>query len=86
METQQSLAQTTGTTSGDSPAQAESEFKRDMGFWGNPALGFTYLSPVVGVYTTFGLAMGISGPPAFWMLAVAGLGGGGAAAGRLRLR
>lgn len=74
METQQSLAQTTGTTSGDSPAQDESEFKRDMGFWGNLALGFTYLSPVVGVYTTFALAMGISGPPAFWMLAVAGLG------------
>lgn len=52
----------------------ESEFKRDMGFWGNLALGFTYLSPVVGVYTTIAASLAIAGPPAFWMLVLAGLG------------
>ncbi|MDO5367689.1 APC family permease [Kocuria sp.] len=52
----------------------DGEFKRDMGFWGNLALGFTYLSPVVGVYTTIAAALAISGPPAFWMLVIAGLG------------
>ncbi|MFD2674484.1 APC family permease [Gulosibacter bifidus] len=51
-----------------------SEFKRDMGFWGNLALGFTYLSPVVGVYTTIAVSLAIAGPPAFWMLVVAGVG------------
>lgn len=73
MQQQQTAASVHDATNHIQNSQ-ESEFKRDMGFWGNLALGFTYLSPVVGVYTTFGLAMGISGPPAFWMLAVAGLG------------
>ncbi|GAA1854953.1 APC family permease [Brevibacterium marinum] len=50
------------------------DFKRDMGFWGNLALGFTYLSPVVGVYATFAASMALAGPPAFWMLIVAGAG------------
>lgn len=64
--------------SAKAPAPAQpaptSEFKRDMGFWGNLALGFTYLSPVVGVYTTMATGLGIAGPPAFWMLLFAGLG------------
>lgn len=51
-----------------------SEFKREMGFWGNLALGFTYLSPVVGVYTTIGAAIAMSGAPAFWWLVIAGFG------------
>lgn len=50
------------------------EFKRDMGLWGNIALGFTYLSPVVGVYTTIAVALSIAGPPAFWTLLLAGFG------------
>ena len=52
----------------------ETEFKRDMGFWGNLALGFTYLSPVVGVYTTLAASIAIAGPPAFWMILIAGFG------------
>lgn len=58
----------------DGHHEPASEFKRDMGFWGNLALGFTYLSPVVGVYATFAASIAIAGPPAFWMLIVAGLG------------
>jgi len=52
----------------------DAEFKRDMGFWGNVALGFTYLSPVVGVYTTLSLSLAIAGPPAVWVLLLAGVG------------
>ncbi|MNR67839.1 hypothetical protein D3C85_1920530 [compost metagenome] len=34
-----------------------SNFERSMSLWENFALGFTYLSPVVGVYTLFGLCL-----------------------------
>lgn len=50
------------------------EFKRDMGPWANFALGFTYLSPVVGIYVTFGIALAAGGPPMIWALVIAGLG------------
>lgn len=63
------------STAAAAPAAHETtEFKRDMGFWGNLALGFTYLSPVVGVYTTLAASIAIAGPPAFWMLLIAGFG------------
>src|SRR5438477_62619 len=32
-------------------------FERSMSLWGNFALGFTYLSPVVGVYTLFAISL-----------------------------
>ena len=41
----------------------ESRFERRMGLWENFALGFTYLSPVVGVYSTFAIAFMAGGPP-----------------------
>lgn len=37
-----------------------------MSLWANFALGFTYLSPLVGVYSLFALAMAAGGP-AFWI-------------------
>ncbi|MEH7110283.1 APC family permease [Bacillus sp. JJ1764] len=52
----------------------ESEFKRDMSPWANFSLGFTYLSPVVGVYTVFAYALAQAGPPMFWSLVICGLG------------
>jgi amino acid transporter len=45
-----------------------------MGLWENFALGFTYLSPVVGVYSTFALAFTAGGPPMIWSIVIAGLG------------
>ena len=45
-----------------------------MGLWENFALGFTYLSPVVGVYSTFALAFMAGGPPMIWSIVIAGLG------------
>lgn len=51
----------------------EDSFKRSMSLWGNFALGFTYLSPLVGVYSLFALAMATGGPPSIlWLFIVGG--------------
>jgi amino acid transporter len=51
-----------------------SEFKREMSLWANFSLGFTYLSPVVGIYTLFAFALATGGPPMIWSLLIVGLG------------
>ncbi|MFC4001851.1 APC family permease [Prauserella oleivorans] len=51
-----------------------SEFRRDMSLWANFSLGFTYLSPVVGIYTLFGFALATAGPPMVWTLLIVGVG------------
>ena len=51
-----------------------SQFRRDMSPWANFALGFTYLSPVVGIYTLFAIALATGGPPMIWWLVIVGLG------------
>lgn len=50
------------------------QFKREMGPWANFAVGFTYLSPVVGIYVTFAIALSAGGPPMVWTLVIAGAG------------
>ena len=52
----------------------KSEFKREMSPWANFSLGFTYLSPVVGVYTLFAYALATGGPPMIWSFLIVGLG------------
>src|SRR3954465_6188603 len=52
----------------------ERRFEPRMGLWENFALGFTYLSPVVGVYSTFALAFAAGGPPMIWSIVIAALG------------
>ncbi|MCA4131778.1 APC family permease [Arthrobacter sp. M4] len=52
----------------------ETKFERDVTFWGNVSLGFTYLSPVVGIYTLFASSLGIGGPPMIWSLLIVGVG------------
>ena len=52
----------------------KSEFKRDMSPWANFSLGFTYLSPVVGVYTLFAYALATGGPPMIWSFLIVGVG------------
>lgn len=52
----------------------KSDFKREMSLWENFALGFTYLSPVVGIYTVFAFAIQAAGPAVIWSLAIVGLG------------
>src|SRR5262245_23650495 len=49
-------------------------FERSMSLWGNFALGFTYLSPVVGVYTLFAISLATGGPPFFWSYLIVGAG------------
>ena len=50
-----------------------SHFDRSMSKWENFSLGFTYLSPVVGVYTLFAVAMAAGGPPMFWNYLIVGV-------------
>ncbi len=51
-----------------------SEFRREMSPWANFSLGFTYLSPVVGVYTLFAFALATGGPPMIWSFVIVGFG------------
>ena len=41
----------------------EGKFDRSMSLWANFALGFTYLSPLVGVYSLLAMALSTGGPP-----------------------
>jgi amino acid transporter len=50
------------------------QFDRSMSIWDNFALGFTYLSPVVGVYTIFAGAFAAGGPPMWWSYLLVGVG------------
>ncbi len=52
----------------------QSEFRREMSPWANFSLGFTYLSPVVGVYTLFAFALATGGPPMIWSFVIVGFG------------
>ena len=52
----------------------DSNFDRSMSLWANFSLGFTYLSPVVGVYTLFAIALAAGGPPMFWTYLFVGIG------------
>ncbi|MFD0902951.1 APC family permease [Actinomadura sediminis] len=45
-----------------------------MSPWANLSLGFTYLSPVVGVYTLFAYALATGGPPMIWSFLIVGIG------------
>jgi amino acid transporter len=51
-----------------------SHFDRSMSMWENFALGFTYLSPVVGVYTIFATVFAVGGPPMWWTYLLVGVG------------
>ena len=51
----------------------EPKLERKLGFWSNFALGFIYLSPMVGVVSIFALGLTSSGPASiFWILIVGG--------------
>jgi amino acid transporter len=50
------------------------KFDRSMSVWENFALGFTYLSPVVGVYSVFDVGMTAGGPPMLWSYFLAAMG------------
>ena len=52
----------------------DTTFNREMSLWENFSLGFTYLSPVVGIYSLFALALAAGGPPMIFWLIIVGLG------------
>jgi amino acid transporter len=46
------------------------QLTRALGLWSNFSLGFTYLSPVVGVYTLFAFGLATAGPAFIWTIPV----------------
>ena len=50
----------------------DDSFNRSMSLWSNFALGFTYLSPLVGVYSLFAVVLTIGGPPSIWWIVIVG--------------
>jgi amino acid transporter len=72
---------TTGPRAGGTQDEAQlaalgysGELHRRMGLWANMALGFTYLSPLVGVYSLFAYSLSIGGPPSIWWIVIVGAG------------
>src|ERR1700741_2420818 len=43
------------------------QLNRVLGFFSNFAVGFTYLSPMVGIYSLFVFGFGIAGPAYIWL-------------------
>lgn len=52
----------------------EGRFDRSMSLWANFALGFTYLSPLVGVYSLLAVALSTGGPPSIWWIVIVACG------------
>ena len=52
----------------------DQQFDRRMSLWSNFALGFLYLSPLVGVVSLFALGLSTAGPPSIWWIVVVGVG------------
>jgi amino acid transporter len=46
------------------------QLTRALGLWENFSLGFTYLSPVVGVYTLFAFGLATAGPAFIWTIPI----------------
>ena len=46
------------------------QLSRVMGIWPNFALGFTYLSPVVGIYTLYAYSLATGGGAMFWAVPI----------------
>jgi len=46
------------------------QLTRALGLWSNFSLGFTYLSPVVGVYTLFAFGLATAGPAMIWTIPI----------------
>src|SRR6187397_1148206 len=60
------------TTTIDEDARLESlgyrpQLNRVLGFFENFAVGFTYLSPMVGIYSLFILGVALAGPAYIWL-------------------
>lgn len=50
------------------------QLTRALGLGGNFSIGFTYLSPLVGVYSLFSYGLGLAGPAVFWTIPIVVLG------------
>lgn len=66
--------ETSPSRSSDSERMAafgyDQELRRVLNFFGNFGIAFTYISPVVGVYSLFVLGLGSGGPRYLWLMLV----------------
>src|SRR3954465_9317144 len=46
------------------------QLRRVLGLFGNFSVAFTYLSPMVGIYSLFVLGVGTGGPAYLWLLGI----------------
>src|SRR3954452_25640318 len=65
-------APTAPSTSVDDDARLENlgykpQLSRVLGFFANFAVAFTYLSPMVGIYSLFVLGLAVAGPAYLWL-------------------
>jgi amino acid transporter len=74
MPEEQTATRSLGDTEHLNALGYEDSFHRSMTLWGNFALGFTYLSPLVGIYSLFALALSAGGPPSIFWLVIVGAG------------
>lgn len=54
----------------------EAHFDREITLWSNFALGFLYLSPLVGVIALFAQGLSTAGPPSMWWIVIVAVGQG----------
>ncbi|BCW08530.1 amino acid permease [Arthrobacter sp. NtRootA1] len=66
MSTDADLLEATGPT----PNPESLQLKREMGFWSSFSLAFAFMSPIIGLYGVFGLALMAAGPAFWWGLLV----------------
>ncbi|MFK4274492.1 amino acid permease, partial [Streptomyces milbemycinicus] len=52
----------------------EQRFDRKVSLWANFALGFVYLSPLVGIVSLFALGLSTAGGPSVFWIAIVGAG------------
>ncbi|NHU49069.1 APC family permease [Rhodococcus sp. A14] len=52
----------------------EQELNRGLSFWTTWAIGFAFVSPIVGLYTIFGLGMETAGPAWLWAIPIVAVG------------
>ncbi|CAN5180679.1 amino acid permease [soil metagenome] len=57
-----------------SPDVSSDRFHRSMGVMSTFALGFTYLSPLVGIYSLFVFGLTLAGPSAMWWIPIVAVG------------
>ncbi|GAA1498377.1 APC family permease [Paeniglutamicibacter kerguelensis] len=58
------------SSASDAPLEGGPVLKREMGFWSSFSLAFAFMSPIIGLYAVFALALTAAGPSFWWGMLV----------------